>query len=185
MSRQEPIAIIGIGCRYPGGAHGPEAFWKLLRDGVDAVSEIPGDRWNAETFYDSRPGQKGKSISRWMGSLDAIDRFDAAFFGVSPREAECMDPQQRLLLQTAWEALDDGGEILDVRNGSAAGVFVGISTYDYALLQSTPDNQNAIDVYTGTGGAMSIAANRVSHCLNLRGPSLAVDTACSSSLVAL
>lgn len=185
MSRQEPIAIIGIGCRYPGGVHGPDAFWKLLRDGVDAVSEVPGDRWNTEAFYDSRPGQKGKSISRWMGSLDSLDRFDAAFFGLSPREAECMDPQQRMLLQTAWEALDDGGEILDARNGSAAGVFVGISTYDYALLQSTPDNQSAIDVYTGTGGAMSIAANRISHCLNLRGPSLAVDTACSSSLVAL
>jgi acyl transferase domain-containing protein/thioesterase domain-containing protein/acyl carrier protein len=185
MSCNEPIAIIGIGCRFPGGARGPEAFWKLLCNGVDAISEVPADRWNADTFYDPRPGQKSKSISRWLGVVDSIDRFDAGFFGVSPREAECMDPQQRMLLQAAWEAVDDGGEVLDPLRGSPAGVFVGISTYDYALLQSTPDNQSTIDVYTGTGGAMSIAANRISYCLNLRGPSIAVDTACSSSLVAL
>src|SRR3977135_1320851 len=141
MSRQESIAIIGIGCRFPGRVRGPEAFWKLLCDGVDAISEVPADRWNSETFYDQRPGQKGRSISRWMGSVEGIDKFDAGFFGVSPRESECMEPQKRLLLQAAWEALDDGGEVLDTRRGSAAGVFVGISTSDYALLQSTPDNQ--------------------------------------------
>ncbi len=181
----EPIAIIGIGCRFPGGARGPEAFWKLLTDGVDAVSEVPADRWNAETFFDPRAGQKGKSISRWAGTVGAIDRFDAGFFGVSPREAECMDPQQRMLLQAAWEATDDGGVVIDPVRGSGAGVFVGISTYDYALLQSTMGDQSGIDVYTATGGAVSIAANRISYCLNLHGPSVAVDTACSSSLVAL
>ena len=181
----EPIAIIGIGCRFPGGAHGPDAFWKLLSEGVDAVSEIPADRWNAETFFDPRAGQKGKSISRWAGTVGAIDRFDAGFFGVSPREAECMDPQQRMLLQAAWEATDDGGVLLDPVRGSDAGVFVGISTYDYALLQSTVGDQSGIDVYTATGGAVSIAANRISYCLNLHGPSVAVDTACSSSLIAL
>ncbi len=185
MSIQGPIAIIGIGCQFPGGVRGPAAFWQLLCDGVDAVSEVPADRWNADTFYDSRPGQKGKSISRWAGTLESIDRFDAGFFGVSPREAECMDPQQRMLLQATWEAIDDGGELLDPSRGSPAGVFVGISTYEYAILQSTIADQSSIDVYTATGGATSIAANRISYCLNLHGPSVAVDTACSSSLVAL
>jgi acyl transferase domain-containing protein len=185
MSRNEPIAITGIGCRFPGGAHGAADFWKLLCDGTDAITEVPADLWNAEAFYDPRPGQKGKSVSRWAGVLDSIDRFDAGFFGVSPREAECMDPQQRMLLRAAWEAMDDGGEVLDPVRGSPAGVFVGISTYEYALLQSTVNDQSGIDVYTATGGAVSIAANRISYCLNLHGPSLAVDTACSSSLVAL
>ncbi len=185
MSDHEPIAIIGIGCHFPGSGKGPEAFWRLLCAGTDAVAEVPADRWNADTFYDSRPGQKGKSISRWAGTLESIDRFDAGFFGVSPREAECMDPQQRMLLQATWEAMDDGGELLDPLRGSPAGVFVGISTYEYAILQSTIADQSSIDVYSATGGATSIAANRISYCLNLHGPSVAVDTACSSSLVAL
>ena len=185
MSHREPIAIIGIGCRFPGGARGPAAFWSLLCDGVDAVSELPSDRWNSGTFFDPRPGQAGKSISRWAGSVGAIDLFDAGFFGVSRREAERMDPQQRMLLQAAWEAIDDGGVVLDPATGAETGVFVGVSTYDYALLQSTVTNQSAIDLHTATGGAVSIAANRISHCLNLRGPSLSVDTACSSSLVAV
>jgi acyl transferase domain-containing protein len=120
-----PIAIIGIGCRFPGGAHGPDAFWKILRDGVDAITDVPADRWNTEAHYDSTPGRKGKTIARWGGFLDAIDQFDTGFFGVSPREAAYMDPQQRLLLHAAWEALDDGGEPFDAGRGAPVGVFVG------------------------------------------------------------
>ena len=185
MASREPIAITGIGCRFPGGADGPEAFWKLLRAGVDAITEVPADRWNAEAFYDSQPGRPGKSITRSGGFLDSIDRFDAGFFGISPREAAFMDPQHRLLLQAAWEALDDGGEVIDAGRRASVGVFVGISTGDYGSLQIAPPDQTAIDVWTATGGEASIAANRISYCLNLAGPSLAVDTACSSSLVAV
>jgi acyl transferase domain-containing protein/thioesterase domain-containing protein/acyl carrier protein len=180
-----PIAIIGIGCRFPGGAHGPDAFWKILRDGVDAITDVPADRWNTEAHYDSTPGRKGKTIARWGGFLDAIDQFDAGFFGVSPREAAFMDPQQRLLLHAAWEALDDGGEPFDAGRGTPVGVFVGICTNDYSLLQCMPNDLSTISPYTATGGAASIAANRISYCLNLLGPSVAVDTACSSSLVAV
>jgi len=185
MQSQEPIAIIGIGCRYPGGVHNPETFWQLLRDGVDAIAEIPADRWKLAAYYDATPGQKGKTVARWGGFLGAIDQFDAGFFGLSPREAAFMDPQQRLLLQTAWEAIDDGGETVDLAHGSPVGVFVGVSTNDYSLIQSTVGDLSTIDPYTATGTATSIVANRISYCLNLRGPSFAVDTACSSSLVAL
>ena len=185
MIQKDPIAIIGIGCTYPGGAHGPESFWRLLSEGVDTVREVPADRWNVAAFYDPTPGLRGKTVARWGGFLENIDQFDAAFFGLSPREAAFMDPQQRLLLQSAWEALDDAGVVLDPAAGSPAGVFVGVSTNDYSLLQSTISDLSTIDPYTATGTATSIVANRLSYCLNLRGPSLAVDTACSSSLVAL
>lgn len=179
----EPIAIIGIGCRFPGGADGPERFWRLLTEGVDAITEIPPDRWNIDGFYDPVPGRIGKSISRWGGFLESIDQFDAGFFGISPREAACMDPQHRLLLQAAWEALEDGG--VKVAGGMPAGVFVGISTNDYAQLQFSVNDYRAINPWTATGVVASIAANHISYSLNLRGPSFVVDTACSSSLVAV
>src|SRR5215213_638726 len=129
MTSGEPIAITGIGCRFPGGANGPDAFWQLLRNGVDATSEVPADRWNLKAFFDERAAQRGKSISRRGGFIEGIDRFDAGFFGISPREAAFIDPQHRLLLQTAWEALEDAGELVD-RRSPITGVFVGISTYD-------------------------------------------------------
>jgi hypothetical protein len=124
----EPIAIIGIGCRFPGKANGPEAFWQLLCDGVDAISEIPPDRWDIPSFYDTDAGTPGKTNAKWGGFVDEIDRFDAGFFGISPREAACMDPQQRMLLEVAYEAMEDAGETLERLSGSATGVFVGIST---------------------------------------------------------
>ena len=179
----EPIAIIGIGCRFPGGADGPESFWRLLAEGVDAITEIPPDRWNIDGFYDPRPGLIGKSISRWGGFIESIDQFDAGFFGISPREAACMDPQHRMLLQAAWEALEDGA--VKVAGGMPAGVFVGISTNDYAQLQFSANDLRAINPWTATGVVASIAANHISYSLNLRGPSFIVDTACSSSLVAV
>jgi acyl transferase domain-containing protein/acyl-CoA synthetase (AMP-forming)/AMP-acid ligase II/acyl carrier protein len=177
----EPVAIVGIGCRVP-GADGPERFWELLAEGRDAVTEVPGARWDAAAFFNAET-RAGKMNTRWGGFLEGVDRFDAGFFGIAPREAARMDPQQRLLLETAWEALEDAGVAPDALAGTATGVFVGISATDYGQLQFADPSFS--DAYAGTGSALSIAANRLSYVLDLRGPSMAVDTACSSSLVAL
>ena len=179
----EPIAIIGLGCRFPGGANDPDSYWKLLRDGVDAISDIPADRWDPRRFYDPEPGKAGKTNARWGGFIKGIDQFDAHFFGISPREASRMDPQQRLLLEVAFEALEDGGVVLERVADSKTAVFVGISSYDYMSLQAMGGDYTNIDVYSNTGGALSIAANRISYCFNFKGPSAIVDTACSSALV--
>jgi acyl transferase domain-containing protein/acyl carrier protein len=181
----EPIAIVGMGCRFPGGATSPDAFWRVLKNGVDAVSEVPRDRWDIDAFYDPDPEAPGKMCTRWGSFLERVEEFDAAFFGISPREAVRMDPQQRLLLEVAWEALEDAGQPAERMAGSAGGVFVGIHSLssDYYLRQVGA--LRGMDLYTSTGVAHSIAANRLSYLLDLRGPSLAVDTACSSSLVAV
>ncbi len=181
-AQNEPIAIIGIGCRFP-GAGDPAAFWQLLRDGVDAVREVPTDRFDHRAFYDPDPASPGKMNTRWGGFLEQVDQFDRTFFGISPREAQGMDPQQRLLLEVTWEALQDAGLAPEHLAGTQAGVFIGIATNDYGRLQW--NDLDRIDAYAGTGNALSIAANRISYLFDLRGPSLAVDTACSSSLVAL
>ncbi len=181
-AKTEPIAIIGIGCRFP-GAHGPEAFWQLLREGVDAITEVPAERFNLHAFYDPDPATPGKMNTRWGGFLDQVDQFDPHFFGISPREALRMDPQQRLLLEVTWEALEDAGQAPERLTGTRTGVFIGISTNDYSRIQF--NDLSCIDAYAGTGNAMSIAANRISYLFDFRGPSIAIDTACSSSLVAL
>jgi len=180
----EPLAIIGIGCRFPGGADSPEAFWKMLCAGTDAIREIPSDRWNIAAHYDPVPGRAGKSISMWGGFIENIDKFDPGLFGISAREADGIDPQQRLLLEASWEAFEDGGQTFDKIRGSRTGVFVGISTTDYATLQNACGGRNVEDIYSATGSTFSIAANRISYCFDLRGPSMAIDTACSSSLTA-
>lgn len=177
------VAIIGIGCRFPGGVDSPEAYWKLLCDGVDAITEVPADRWPAADFLSDDPAAPGRTTTRWGGFLDRVDGFDPHFFGISPHEAARMDPQQRLLAEVAWEALEDAGMAADQLAGSPTGVFVGIATNDYGQRQI--QDLDRIDAYTGTGNAFSIAANRLSYLLDLRGPSIAIDTACSSSLVAV
>jgi acyl transferase domain-containing protein/acyl carrier protein len=182
---KDRIAIIGIGCRFPGGINHPDALWKLLVEGREAVSDVPPDRWNVERFYDAEPGIVGKSIARRGGFLDGIDQFDPLFFGISPREAPYVDPQHRLLLETAWEAIEDAGLVLDFEKGTDLGVFVGISHNDYQVIQGTPWDSQGISPHSPTGSAHSIAANRISYCLNLRGPSVAMDTACSSALTAV
>jgi acyl transferase domain-containing protein/acyl-CoA synthetase (AMP-forming)/AMP-acid ligase II/acyl carrier protein len=176
------IAIIGIGCRFP-GASGPAAFWRMLREGGDAIREVPANRWDVERFYDPRPMTPGKMNTRWGGFLERIDLFDPSAFNISPREAASMDPQQRLLLEVAWEALEDAGQTRDNLAGTSVGVFIGISGSEYGALQIAAPER--IDAYWSTGNAMSIAANRVSYFFDLRGPSAAIDTACSSSLVAI
>ena len=178
----ESIAIIGIGCRFPGSS-GPQEFWQSIRDGVDAITEVPADRFNLDQVYDSDPTVPGKISTRWGGFVDQVDQFDPQFFGISPREAARMDPQQRLLLEVTWEALEDAGQVPETLSGSQTGVFVGISNNDYGRTQF--GDFSRIDAYAGTGNALSIAANRISYLLDFRGPSIAIDTACSSSLVAV
>ncbi|SDI77132.1 phthiocerol/phenolphthiocerol synthesis type-I polyketide synthase D [Frankineae bacterium MT45] len=177
------IAVIGVGCRLPGGVDGPDSYWDLLTHGRDAISTVPEGRWGQ--FIDSTPANDAvlARTTRWGGFLDDVAGFDAEFFGISPREAEVTDPQQRLLLEVAWEALEHAGVNPDTLRGSATGVFVGISVSEYSHL--TARDITAIDAWTSTGSALSIAANRLSYLLDLRGPSMAIDTACSSSLVAL
>jgi acyl transferase domain-containing protein/acyl carrier protein len=182
---KEGIAIIGIGCRFPGGVNDAESFWKLLEEGREAVGDVPSDRWNVERFYDAEPGIVGKTVAKRGGFIDGIDQFDPQFFGISPREAPYIDPQQRLLLETAYEAIEDAGVVLDLDKGTDIGVFVGISHNDYQGLQHTATDRAGISAHTPTGSAHSIAANRISYCLNLTGPSIAMDTACSSALTAV
>ena len=182
QSSPEAIAIVGIGCRYPGGADTPDAFWQMIRNGVDAVTEVPKMRWDAAAIYDPDPAAKNKTNTRWGGFLDQVDQFDPQFFGIAPREVATMDPQQRLLLEVTWEALEDAGQIPAQLRGSKTGVFIGIGTHDYSImLWQQPVN----DPYATTGTGNCIAANRLSYLFDFKGPSLAVDTACSSSLVAV
>lgn len=178
----EPIAIIGIGCRFP-GAKDPESFWQLLHEGVDAIAEVPKNRWDVDAYYDSQPGTPGKMSTRWGGFLEQVDQFDPSFFGISPREVERMDPQQRLVLEVAWEALENAGIAPEQLAGTPAGVFMAIGNYDYCRLLTR--DTSLVNAYDGTGNTLSIAANRLSYILNLRGPSAVIETACSSSLVAL
>jgi phthiocerol/phenolphthiocerol synthesis type-I polyketide synthase B len=178
-----PIAIVGIGCRFPGGVTDPEGFWRLLRDGGNAITEIPRDRIDLERWFDARPATPGRMMTRWGGFLDHLQDFDAGFFGISPREAERMDPQQRLLLETAWEALEDAGQDVSRLDGTRTGVFVGQWLSDFeARLFADPEG---VDFLMTTGSGRYASAGRLSFALGLRGPSLTIDTACSSSLVAV
>ncbi|MCI0398896.1 MAG: type I polyketide synthase, partial [Chloroflexi bacterium] len=180
----EPIAVIGIGCRFPNEVDNPERFWQLLAEGVDAIREVPSDRWDIDAFYDADPDAPGKMTTRWGAFIDEVDRFDAEFFGIAPREVVSMDPQQRLLLEVAWEALEHAGRPPQQLVRSLTGVFVGITTNDYSLVGiNQGPSVEQIGPYTGSGNASSVAAGRISYVLGLQGPSLAVDTACSSSLV--
>ncbi len=182
----EPIAVIGLGCRFP-GADSPEQFWQLLMLGRDAISDIPVDRWDTPSFYDPDPLSPGKMYTRSGGFLENIDGFDAKFFGISPHEARHMDPQQRLLLEVAWETLEHAGLAVDKLAGSLTGVFIGmLHSSEYAHLQTRSDDMSAVnDPYYGIGSSASMAAGRLAYHFDFRGPTMTIDTACSSSLVAM
>lgn len=182
-AQREPIAIIGMGCRFPGGADNPESFWRLLRDGVDAITEVPRDRWDIEAYYDPEPDVSGKMYTRYGGFLDQVNAFDPQFFGIPVREALSMDPQQRLLLEVSWEALENANQSPEQLLNSLTGVFVGISSGDYSRVISGAGEPTNIDAYYGTGNSHSVAAGRISYSLGLKGPSFAVDAVCSSSLL--
>ena len=186
QARREPIAVVGMACRLPGGADTPEAYWQLLRNGVDAVCDMPAGRWDVEALYDPDPAAPGKICTRRGGFLrDPVDQFDPQFFGISPREAERMDPQQRLLLEVGWEALENAAQIEDRLACSATGVFVGLTSHDYADLHLASHDLRQIDTHVLTGNSHNAAAGRLSYCFGFQGPCLAIDTACSSSLVAV
>jgi acyl transferase domain-containing protein/acyl carrier protein len=180
----EPIAVVGIGCRFPGGAAGPEAFWTRLLDGSDPIRPVPTDRYDAASLFDPRPGTPGRIYSCHGAWLDDVDRFDPAFFGISPREALSLDPQQRLLLEVAWEALEHGGQAPGELRGSRSGIFIGIGRNDYGhrFLRAELDTLTA---WHATGNGLCYGPGRLAHVLDLRGPNMAMDTACSSSLLAV
>ncbi|QUR66897.1 SDR family NAD(P)-dependent oxidoreductase [Mycobacterium spongiae] len=179
----EPVAVVGMGCRFPGDVTGPDSFWKLLVDGRNAVSRVPADRWDADALYDPDPLTPGRMTTKWGGFVPDIAGFDADFFGITPREATAMDPQQRMLLEVAWEALENAGIPTDSLAGTRTGVMMGVYFNEYQSMVATGPER--VDAYTGTGNAHSITAGRISYLLGLRGPAMAVDTACSSSLAAV
>ncbi len=183
-AQRSPIAVVGIGCRFPGGADSPDAYWSLLEQGRDVTRPLPRDRWNSEAWYDPDPTVPGRIGARHGGYLDEIFDFDPAFFGISPREAVTMDPQQRLLLEVAWEALEDAGIAPERLAGTPTGVFVGLCNNDH-MYRVLGQGRDRLDAYVASGNAPSVAAGRISYVLGFRGPALTVDTACSSSLVSL
>ncbi|MDD5754629.1 MAG: beta-ketoacyl synthase N-terminal-like domain-containing protein, partial [Methylococcales bacterium] len=181
-TESDDIAIIGIGCRFPGGIDSPESYWQLLSQGIDAVSEIPPQRWDSQKYYHSEPNTVGFTNTKRAGFIDSVDQFDPQFFNISPREAANLDPQQRLILETSWEALERAGQIPERLAGTKAGVFVGITANDYAQLS---DDIGRYDAYFNSGNSLNVAAGRLSYTLGFTGPSIAIDTACSSSLTAV
>jgi hybrid polyketide synthase/nonribosomal peptide synthetase FtdB len=187
-SKQKPllakIAIIGIGCRFP-GASDHRTFWRNLMEGRDCITETPRDRYDVATLRSADRGMPGRLIGGRGGYIDGFDEFDPVFFGISPREADHMDPQQRKLLEVTWEALEDGGQKPADLTGRNVGVFIGAFTLDYKIVQFSDLSFEQLAAHTATGTMMTMVSNRISYCFDFRGPSLAIDTACSSSLVAV
>jgi phthiocerol/phenolphthiocerol synthesis type-I polyketide synthase A len=183
----EPVAVVGVGCRLPGGVDGPAALWQLLCDEGSGIVRVPADRWDADEFFSSDHSVPGTICSREGGFLTSWEpaEFDAEFFGISPREADAMDPQQRLLMEVAWEALEHAGITKEAIRGTQTGVFVGLTTNDYSILAAEKLGQRDADPYLSFGNAPNFAAGRLSYFLGVHGPALMVDTACSSSLVAI
>lgn len=180
-----PVAIVGAGCRFPGGVQDLDGFWSLLLAGVDAIGEVPTSRWDIDALHDPDPDRAGHMSSRFGGFLDGVDLFDAAFFNIAPREARAMDPQQRLVLETAWQALEHAGIAIDRNARRPGGVFVGMTTGDYSHLLLRAGGAEAIDAYFASGNTANAAAGRLAYTLGFCGPAMAIDSACSSSLVAL
>ncbi len=183
--KDEPVAIVGMGCRYPGNVDNSESFWKLIREGKNAVTEVPQSRWDIDDYYDPDPDAPGKMYTRYGGFVNNMDQFDCGFFGINPREAACLDPKQRILLEVAWESLENANIPAESLFGTSTGVFVGIANFDYMSRQMSSLALSELDNYFTTGSSLCVAAGRLSYILGLNGPSFIVDTACSSSLLAI
>ncbi len=183
QAKHEPIALVGMGCRFP-GADNPEEFWQLLQEGRDAITQIPEERWDGSEYYDPKPNTPGKICTTYGGFVPHLKEFDASFFRVAPREAASLDPQQRLLLEVSWEALENAAIPADKIRGSQTGVFIGVSATDY-WHQLLSRKTTEIDAYLTTGNTHSLASGRISHFFDFTGTSMSLDTACSSSLVAV
>lgn len=181
--QQEPIAVIGMGCRFPGGCNTPEEFWELLIQGETGITVVPQDRWDLEEYYDENYKAAGKMATKYGGFIEGIDKFDASHFGISPKEAQSMDVQQRIALEVAWQALENAAELGPDLSGSQTGVFLGVSQNDY--VRNCLSETDTINFYNATGSYNCIVSNRISYFFNLHGPSIAIDTACSSSLVSI
>ena len=185
QQQHEPIAIVGMACRFPGGADTPEAYWELLRNGVDAIADIPAQRWDIAAHYDADAAVPGKMYTRSGGFIDGVDQFDPQFFGISPREARNLDPQQRLLLEVSYTALENAGQPAFDLRGTRTGVFVGVSFDDYAQLSIRSGDLTRIDAHSSLGNTRSIAAGRLAYTFGFQGPTMQLDTTCSSSLLAV
>lgn len=185
FQQTEPIAIIGIGCRFPQGANSPDAYWQLLSRGINTIAEIPTHRWDIDAYYDPDPNAPGKMYTRYGSFLDDIESFDPYFFGISAKEAADIDPQQRLLMEMSWEALENAGQPLEKIHGSKTGVFVGMTTDDYAHLAMNPAQKEELNVYRSLGSLRCMSAGRLAYFYNFQGPAIQLDTACSSSLVSV
>ncbi|MCL2353801.1 MAG: polyketide synthase, partial [Defluviitaleaceae bacterium] len=183
--KEDAIAVVGIGCRFPGHSNDVNQFWDLLKNGKDAIIDVPKNRWDRDTYYHQERSFSGKTVSQRGGFIDNFDKFDPQFFGITPREATYIDPQQRLLLEVSWEAMEDAGMVAKNYAGTEAGVFIGAFTLDYQHVQFNLDHLDQIDLHSATGSMMTLVANRISHAYDFTGPSMAIDTACSASLVAI
>src|ERR1700757_3029419 len=183
----EPIAVVGIGCRFPGGVNNPDEYWKVLQEGRRGIMPVPPERWDADAYYSADHTVPGTICTREGGFITSWqpDEFDAKFFGIAPREAAAMDPQQRLLLEVAWEALENAGIAPHTIRGTQTSVFVGLTAYDYMLTFAGKLRPEDYDAYIPFGNAANFAAGRLAYFLGVRGPALVIDTACSSSLVAV
>ena len=184
-SQREPLAVIGIGCRFPGKIDSPTAYWEALLRGINAICDVPADRWNHARFHDTNPEKVGSIRNARGGFIDGVDQFDAEFFGYFPAEAQRIDPQQRMLLEVTHEAMEDAGLRRDQLDGSRTSVFIGSFMYDYLCMQTASEHRDEINPYVAMGTGITSLANRISYDFNLKGPSVSLDTACSSSLVAV
>ena len=183
--KNEPIAIVGMGCRFPGKVKNPSSFWQMLKNGVDCISEIPVQRWDLKDYYDPDPDVPGKMYTREGGFIEGVDQFDPRFFGISPREAIAMDPQQRLLLEVSWEALEHAGKAPEQLQGSQTGIFMGICFEDYSRFSINSGDPSKMDAYSSLGNTRSIAAGRLAYFFGFNGPAFFLDTSCSSSLLSV
>jgi polyketide synthase 5 len=182
-TRVTPVAVIGMGCRLPGGIDTPELLWEALLRGDDLITEVPADRWDVDEYYDPEPGVPGRSVCKWGAFLDDVGDFDPEFFGITDKEATAMDPQHRLLLAASWEAMEHGGFSRDTLANSRTGVFVGLMHGDYQFVHA--DAQALAGPYGLMGTSFAMGSGRIAYAMGLHGPAMTVDTACSSGLAAI